>query len=151
MWKRFFRRCVRKADSLASPLILFSSHDCGNQRYLAIPWFDTNLTAHLPEKCGIPPMPMPSQECWFAAFSTDDANVNVVAPMPASKFGGALDTSVWLPNETVAAAWVQYMKDTAVTDTTPPPAPTNLQVTGDVLTWSADADHRVSSGFEAPA
>jgi hypothetical protein len=29
-----------------------SSHDCGNQRYLAIPWFDACLTARLPEKGG---------------------------------------------------------------------------------------------------
>ena len=35
---------------------------------------------------------------------------------------------------------MQYVKDTAVTDTTPPPAPTNLRVNGNELTWEAEAD-----------
>ena len=47
---------------------------------------------------------------------------------------------MWLPNESVAIAWTQYTKDSAVTDTTHPPAPTNLRVTGNVLIWSAEAD-----------
>lgn len=40
----------------------------------------------------------------------------------------------------MATAWAQYVKDSAVTDTSPPSAPTNLHVVGNVLTWSADAD-----------
>ena len=35
---------------------------------------------------------------------------------------------------------MQYVKDTAVTDTTPPPAPTNLRVSGNTLSWEAEAD-----------
>ena len=35
---------------------------------------------------------------------------------------------------------MQYEKDTNVTDVTPPPAPTNLQVHGNKLTWEAEAD-----------
>ena len=35
---------------------------------------------------------------------------------------------------------MQYVKDTALPDTTPPPAPTNLQVNGNQLTWEAEAD-----------
>lgn len=35
---------------------------------------------------------------------------------------------------------MRYVKDTAVPDTTPPPAPTNVRVVGDVLTWQAEAD-----------
>jgi hypothetical protein len=35
---------------------------------------------------------------------------------------------------------MQYVKDTAVADTTPPPAPTNLRVEGNTLTWEAVAD-----------
>jgi hypothetical protein len=33
-----------------------------------------------------------------------------------------------------------YVKDTALPDTTPPPAPTNLRVTGNQLAWQAEAD-----------
>jgi len=35
---------------------------------------------------------------------------------------------------------MQYVKDTAVIDTTPPPAPTNLLVQGHELSWEAEAD-----------
>jgi hypothetical protein len=35
---------------------------------------------------------------------------------------------------------MEYVKDTAVTDTTPPPSPRNLRVNGNELTWEADAD-----------
>jgi hypothetical protein len=35
---------------------------------------------------------------------------------------------------------MQYVRDTAVADTTPPPAPTNLRVRGNQLTWEAEAD-----------
>ena len=35
---------------------------------------------------------------------------------------------------------MQYVKDTKVTDTTPPPAPTNVRVKGNELTWEAEAD-----------
>ena len=33
-----------------------------------------------------------------------------------------------------------YVKDTAVADETPPPAPTNVRVSGNELTWEAEAD-----------
>jgi len=35
---------------------------------------------------------------------------------------------------------MQYVKDTAVTDITPPPAPTNLRVSGNEISWEAEAD-----------
>lgn len=46
----------------------------------------------------------------------------------------------WLPNEAIARLWMQYVKDTAVTDGTPPPAPTNLRVNGKEITWEVEAD-----------
>jgi len=58
----------------------------------------------------------------------------------AADFTGAKESSVWLPNEAVAKAWEHYVKDTAVPDTTPPPAPTKLQVNGNQLAWQAEAD-----------
>lgn len=47
---------------------------------------------------------------------------------------------MWLPNQAVAKAWAQYVKDTGVGDDTPPPAPTGLKVTGNQLSWEAEAD-----------
>ena len=35
---------------------------------------------------------------------------------------------------------MQYVKDTAVADKTPPPAPTNVRVSGNELSWEAEAD-----------
>lgn len=35
---------------------------------------------------------------------------------------------------------MEYVDDTGVTDTTPPPAPTNLRVAGNELSWDATAD-----------
>jgi hypothetical protein len=40
----------------------------------------------------------------------------------------------------MAKAWMEYVKDTKVTDNTPPPAPTNVKVQGNKLTWEAEAD-----------
>ena len=64
----------------------------------------------------------------------------IVAPVSAVKFSGALEKSVWLPNAAIAKAWAQYVKDTAVPDTTQPPAPTNVQVKGGEITWECEAD-----------
>jgi len=115
-----------------------SSHDVGNQRYLAIPWFDACLTARLPAKAGDPLRPMSQEESYIAPLLP--AEPKVALPVAAVKFTGDLEKSVWLPNEAVAIAWTQYVTDAVVGDTTPPPAPTNLSVTGNVLTWSAEAD-----------
>jgi pimeloyl-ACP methyl ester carboxylesterase len=115
-----------------------TSHECGNQRYLAIPWLDACLTARLPARPGQPLQPMPAAAAHLAPLHL--AAGEPVAPVPAAKFSGALDRSVWLPNETVARAWTQYVKDTAVTDATPPPAPRNVRVNGTTITWEADAD-----------
>ena len=35
---------------------------------------------------------------------------------------------------------MQYVKDTVLTDLTPPPAPKDLRVSGNELTWVAEAD-----------
>jgi hypothetical protein len=45
-----------------------------------------------------------------------------------------------LPNESIAQAWMQYVKDTAVDDKTPPPSPTNVRVSENELSWEAEAD-----------
>ena len=43
------------------------SHNCGNSRYLAIPWFDACLSARLPEKAGETQLqPMPAEDAWLA-------------------------------------------------------------------------------------
>ncbi len=134
----FFLTMRAKGALIAVSIDPISSHDCGNQRYLAMPWFDSCLTARLPTKNGDALRQLSAKEGWLAPLNAGDTNV--IAPVPTSKFTGDLAKSIWLPTETIATAWAQYTKDSAVTDSTPPPAPTNVQVAGNVLTWSADAD-----------
>lgn len=110
-----------------------TSHECGNQRYLAIPWFDACLTARLPKRAGDALASMPAASAWLADLSTKEA-------VPATKFGGDPDKAIWLPNEAVARAWMSYVRDAEVEDKTPPPAPKNLRLKDNLLTWEAEAD-----------
>jgi hypothetical protein len=113
-----------------------SSHDCGNSRYLAIPWFDDCLTARLPDQAGSAALkPMPTAGAWLASLPGDTA-----PPAPAAQFTGDAKAAVWLPDERIARAWAEYVKDGNVSDSTPPPAPANLTLTGNELTWTAEAD-----------
>jgi hypothetical protein len=110
-----------------------TSHECGNQRYLAIPWFDACLSARLPKASGEPLVPMATSGVWLAEVASIQAK-------PAANFAGDPLKAAWLPNEAIAQAWMQYIADTGVRDATPPPAPTNLRVNGNELAWEAQAD-----------
>lgn len=110
-----------------------SSHECGNQRYLAIPWLDACLTARLPKASGEPLKAMPAGDARLAPVMGGDA-------VRVAKYEGDVLKATWLPNEAVAKAWTEYIKDTKVSDSTPPPAPTNVKLKGNELTWEAEAD-----------
>lgn len=110
-----------------------SSHDCGNSRYLAIPWFDACLAARLPETPGAPLKPMPVEGAWLAPLLGDTA-------VPAAMFSMDLKTSSWLPDERTAKAWMEYTKNGNVSDVTPPPAPNDVRVSQAELTWDCAAD-----------
>ncbi len=134
----FFTELRAKGALIGVAVDPLTSHECGNQRYLAMPWLDACLAARLPAKSGEALKPMPTSKAWIAPLHTVEPNV--IAPVPAAKFTGNIEQSVWLPNEAIAQAWAQYVQDTAVPDTTPPLAPTNVQVKDNVITWEADAD-----------
>ena len=129
----FFTAVRAKGGLIGVSVDPLTSHECGNQRYFTIRWLDACLTARLPEKQGGALRPMPTKNAWLAALLGTEA-------VPATKFAGEKEKSVWLPNEAVAKAWEVYVKDTTVPDTTPPPAPTGLQVKDNMLTWKAKAD-----------
>jgi hypothetical protein len=129
----FFNEVRGRGGLIGVAVDPLTSHECGNQRYLAIPWLDACLTARLPKNAGAALNPMPADTAWLAPLLGTEA-------LPAAKFTGDPKTAVWLPGETIARAWMQYVKDTAIPDTTPPPAPTQLQIRGSELTWQADAD-----------
>ena len=129
----FFAK-VRGAGGLLGVAVdPLTSHECGNQRYLAIPWLDACLSARLPETSGEALNRMPIKGAWLAPLLGERA-------VPASEFKGDKSKAVWLPNEAIAHAWMHYVRDTNIPDETPPPAPTNLTLDGKILTWSAEAD-----------
>ncbi|MSU36342.1 MAG: hypothetical protein EXS36_14845 [Pedosphaera sp.] len=139
----FFIEVRSKGGLIGVAVDPLTSHECGNQRYLAIPWLDACLTARLPAKAGAPLKAMPAAEAWLAPLPAVGAGF--IDAVPSAKFSGPKERSVWLPNKGIARAWAQYVNDTAVTDVTPPPSPTNLRVKGNELSWEAAAD--VESGL----
>jgi pimeloyl-ACP methyl ester carboxylesterase len=129
----FFNEVRCKGGLISVAIDPLTSHECGNQRYFAIPWLDVCLSARLPKAVGDPLNEMPTDSAWLAPVTGPEA-------VPASVFSGDPLTAAWLPNERTARDWMHYVKDTAVTDTTLPPAPSNLRVRGNEITWEAEAD-----------
>lgn len=118
-----------------------TGHECGDSRYLAIPYFDAMLAMRLPEKDAKDQTlrPVDTSSAYLASLMGIDAQ-------PAASFKGDPNVAVWLPNERIAKAWVEYTKTGAVTDTTPPAAPTDVKITdlpdagGTRVSWKAQAD-----------
>lgn len=129
----FFNEVRGKGGLIGVAVDPLTSHECGNQRYLAIPWFDACLTARLPKRPGAPLNPMPADDIWLAFPTGFEAQ-------PAAKFSGDSLKAGWLPDAAIARLWMQYVKDTNVTDTTAPPAPTDLRIDGNTLRWQCEAD-----------
>lgn len=131
--EEFFYGVRGKGGLIGVSVDPLSAHECGNQRYFAIPWLDACLSIRLSKSGSGPLNVMPTDNAWLASPTGFKA-------FPAAKFDGDPLKAAWLPNEAVARRWMQYVKDTAVADTTPPPAPTDLQVKANQLTWQAEAD-----------
>lgn len=119
-----------------------TAHECGNQRYLAIPWLDACLSARLPQAANEPLRPMDAALSWLAPLPTP--TTPVTEPVAAAAYQGDPTAALWLPNQQVALLWHSYILDTQIEDKTPPPAPTQLQITELAdryeLTWQAQAD-----------
>jgi hypothetical protein len=120
-----------------------TGHECGDSRYLAIPFLDACLAMRLPEKDATDQTlkPVDMSKAWLAPLMGDE-------PRPASELQGDPKEAVWLPNEAVAKAWTEYVRTGAVGDTTTPPPPSNVKVSpkgpkgeeGAEIVWSAEAD-----------
>ena len=137
--ERMFRFYRSKNAPVGMALDPKSGHECGDSRYLAIPWFDACLAWRLPaEQTETQTLrPVPVAEGWLAPWLAGEG-------VPANRFEGEPLESTWLPSAEVARAWSQYVREAAVSDATPPPAPSEVRVrdtTGGVeVTWQADAD-----------
>lgn len=124
-----------------------TSHECGDSRYLAIPFFDACLALRLPDKESKDQKlkPVDLKAGWLAPLLGDKAEAS-------ASYQGKAEEAVWLPNESVAKAWMEYIKSGAVGDTTPPPAPFGVKVAVQAdktveITWDAEADFE--SGLQA--
>jgi pimeloyl-ACP methyl ester carboxylesterase len=129
----FFLEVRGKGGLVAVSVDPLTAHECGNQRYFAIPWLDACLAARLPTEAGAPLRAMPTQEAWLAPPTGLEAAA-------AAKYSGDPLKASWLANASLAQLWTQYVKDTQIGDATPPPAPRDVQVKGNEITWQADAD-----------
>lgn len=131
--KDFFHE-VRSAGGLIGVAVEPNcSHQCGNSRYLAIPWFDACLASRLPSKSGGALQQIDPSTGWRAELLSP-------AVFAAADYTGDKKSAVWLPNETVAVAYSQYVTDAEVSDETPPPAPSAVTLSGNELNWFAAAD-----------
>ena len=129
----FFSEVRSKGGLIGVAVDPLTSHECGNQRYLSILWLDACLSVRLPKNGEGALNPMPADGAWFSPLLGTEA-------VPLKGFTGDKNAAVWLPNERIARAWMQYVKDTVISDVTHPPAPTNLRVVGNELRWEAEAD-----------
>lgn len=116
-----------------------TSHECGDCRYLAIPFFDTCLGLRLPRDAasGAHLPSLMGQPAWLATLQSNTVQAE-------SEFSGDKLSANWLPSESFATAWSEYVKVGAVSDTTQPPLPRNIKVSqtkeGTELTWEITAD-----------
>jgi hypothetical protein len=107
-------------------------------RMICIPWMDIALTARLPDQAGESQLkPMDTSNAWIGDWITR-------AISSAATYTGNKGTACWFPNERWAKMWQEYMATGTQKDSTPPPAPYNLNGTYNngqlVLRWDADAD-----------
>lgn len=129
----FFGAVRSRGGLVAVAVDPLSSHECGNQRYLAIPWLHACLGYRLPEVAGEALRAMPKTGTWLAPITGTEA-------VSADGFGGDQRALGWLPDEATARGWMQYVKDTQVADETGPPSPVNVRLEGNRLSWEAAAD-----------
>jgi hypothetical protein len=129
----------------ADPL---SGHDCGDSRYLAIPYFDACLALRLSPASDVdaPLRPVDVGSGWLGELMGRKTFA------PGTLRGKAIDAAVWLPNERTAQLWVEYVSTGATNDATPPAAPTDVRIAsvggaGVELIWDAVADFE--SGLRA--
>jgi hypothetical protein len=100
-----------------------TAHECGDSRYLAIPFFDAAFALRLPKKGEAPDK----------LRAVDAAGGLVKSELTVEES--------WLPGPRLVEAWKEYVRTGAVSDATPPPAPHHVKATRDgVVTWEADAD-----------
>jgi lysophospholipase L1-like esterase len=124
-----------------------TGHECGDSRYLAIPFFDACLSQRLPEIDADDQSlrPIDRTKSWLGSPTGD-------VLVAAESFEGDASKMAWLPDGDFAKKWSEFLKTGAISDSTPPPTPQlTVESTSEgkvVLTWTAEADFESGlSGF----
>ncbi|PHR93459.1 MAG: hypothetical protein COA78_32855, partial [Blastopirellula sp.] len=121
-----------------------TGHETGDSRYLSIPFFDACLAMRLPDKAGdskLKPVNMGQGD-------TRQLLENYMGlDHPSFHENKRRIDLNWFPNKEIAVMWDEFVKVGSVSDTTRPPAPFDVQVTGNRVTWTARADFE--SGIQA--
>ncbi|MDA7612365.1 hypothetical protein N8626_01335 [bacterium] len=117
----FFDTLSKEDGQIAYAVDPLTSHECGNQRYLAIPWFDTCLKLRLPKTSAPQLVEINSKNSACLRYQVGDRKI-------------------WLPSPDIKKKWLAYIKNTEIPDNSPPPQPTDLIVDGSTLIWKATAD-----------
>lgn len=123
-----------------------TSHECGDSRYMAIPFFDACLKMRLGET-GNELKPVNLTDARFAETWESP-------PLPAGDSKDQGKHAIWLPDARYAAIWASYVKSAEIADNTPPPAPSEVNVGKDAegrwkLKWAVEADFESGlAGFE---
>ena len=135
----FFEKVRGSGGLLGVAIDPLTAHECGNSRYLAIPWLDKCLSLRLPKEAGKPLRQINLDDVWLAEPTG-------LTALPATNYKGDPLKAGWLPGKEIAAAWMQFRKDTNVVDLSPPPPPASVEIQGNRLSWTAAAD--LESGIE---
>lgn len=135
-WRRIFE-AYRQQDALIAWVVdPLTGHECGNSRYVAIPFLDACLEQRLPVPGDSSQRlrPIAPGRAWSSGTSGDTA-----APLAVSSKLGSFAS--WLPDAKSALAWMHFVRTGLLQDSTPPPAPNAVRLGADgVLHWQADAD-----------
>ncbi|MEO1148529.1 MAG: sialate O-acetylesterase [Cyanobacteria bacterium J06638_22] len=128
--KEFFTTLRAKGAPIGVAVDPLTGHGCGEQRYLAIPWFDACLSHRLGDGGEAVP--------WLAPLMGPGQPLPTATPAKAYPDEGA--KAIWLPSAEVARIWTQFINGEKITDSSPPPPPTAAAIEGGVLAWQPHAD-----------
>jgi len=134
----FFNGVRQRGGLIGVAVDPLTSHQCGNQRYLAIRWLDCCLALRLPKTSNGILQEIDVTSAWYAETPGFEA-------LPRDQFTGDPKSATWLPDKAFAKLWQQYVKNTEVEDLTPPSPPEDLYFEAGYLNWIAKAD--VESGI----
>lgn len=138
----FFHAIRSQGGLIAVAIDPLTSHECGNQRYLAIPWLDACLTARLAADGSHALKSIDLASAWYSELTG-------LRVQSGDEFAGDKLQASWHIDERMAKLWEQYVKDTNVSDTTPPPKVTMLEIKGKEIRWQAEGDLESGiAGFE---